>query len=122
MAKVSVSRDLNLGEGLFLPECNVYVLQWGKDLVSMVLGVVLCLLLALTLKFEPGHDAEDVPFQLQKGVSLAGAKGTESGKGVLQFFSILVELGIDKSVIFELLQHTEEKTYISFIFSQEGQF
>lgn len=71
--------------------------------MTMVLCVVVGVLAGLETHFEPGHDGQQIPFQLEQSIPLTRAQRTESHHWVFHFATCLVEFGVDETVVFERL-------------------
>ena len=89
-----------------MSELKVDVRLRRKDLVTVVAVVIFGWLVIFQGHVEPRQQTNDEPFQLKKSETLAGAEGSESKNGVLQLFAVLVEGGIDKSIMLESLKRT----------------
>ena len=93
-------------------DISLDVFDWGEDLVAMVLVVIFSMFSVLKFHLELVESVHDVPLELQNSESLAGAEGTKGNDRVFHLLAVLIELGINKAVVFELLQiHKEEKRY-----------
>ena len=96
--------QFQLGRGIAQAVPEVDVLLGGQDLVAVVLIVVLRVLTVEQFQLEVVEHGHQVPLQLEHSITFAGAEGTEGHHGVFDFSPILVKLGIDKTVILELLE------------------
>lgn len=89
--------------------------NWRQYLVTVVLSVQLRVLTRLQTQIEAGHYRHDVPFELNQCVSFARTQGSETHNWMLQLSAVLVELGVDKTVVLERLQSTIRITTFYFL-------
>ena len=76
--------------------------------MTVVAVVVLCLRARLQAHLEAGEDGDEVPLELQQGVTLAWAESAERDDWVLQFLSVLREGRVDEAVVLKDLQREDE--------------
>ena len=72
--------------------------------MAVVMRVQLCVLSFQQVHLYAGQYGEDVPLQLKESKPLSRTQTAECHHRVLHLFAVFVELGVNESVVFELLQ------------------